>query len=169
LGSVNGNDLFSSFTGALDTTKYFSVTLTPLSGYTLNLDSIAFTIQRSGTGIRNYAVRSSLDGFAANLSASISPANAALSVDGANNFQWVLDATTTAQNGSLITLSSDYDALSSAVTYRFYGWNAEGLGGTFSIDNVNFLGSVTTIPEPSTMALAVIGGFAGLFAMRRKH
>ncbi|MGC3959851.1 MAG: hypothetical protein QM813_18570 [Verrucomicrobiota bacterium] len=56
LGGINGDNNFANFTGALDSTKYFEVTLTPLAGYTLNVDSIGFTIQRSGTGIRSYAV-----------------------------------------------------------------------------------------------------------------
>ena len=169
LGGVNAVDTFSSFTGSLDPAKYLTVTLTPISGFTLNIDTIAFTVQRSGTGIRNYAVRGSGDSFAANLSASISPANTQLAVDGSNNFQWALDATTTAQNGSLITLGTAYDALTSATTFRFYGWNAEGVTGTFSIDNVNIIGSVTATPEPASLVLATLGGIAVLVAVRRKR
>ena len=33
------------------------------------------------------------------------------------------------------------------VTFRFYAWNAEGTGGTFSLDNVNFIGSSTLLTE----------------------
>ena len=168
LGGSTGVDNFASFSGSLDTTKFFEVTLTPQGGFSANLDTITFTIQRSGTGIRNYAVRSSLDGFAANLSASINPANSNLGVDGANNFQWLFDATTTAQNGSLITLNSSYDALTSPVSFRLYGWNAEGTAGTFSIDNVAFAESVVAVPEPSTLVLGALG-ISGLCLVRRKR
>lgn len=168
-GSANGVNDFSTFTGSLNSSIYYSVTITPLAGYTLNLDTIAFTSQRSSTGIRSYAVRSSLDSYAANLPASISPANANLGVGGANDFQVLFDATTTAQNGSLVTLDAAYDALASAVTFRFYGWNAEANTGTFSIDNVNFIGSVTAVPEPSMLTLASLGGAAFFFLVRRKH
>jgi len=169
LGSSNGINDFSTFTGSLDPAKYFEVTLTPQAGFTLDLDSIAFTIQRSGTGIRSYAVRSSLDGFAANLSASISPANVNLGVGANNDFQYLFDANSNAQNGSLVTLGGLYDSLSAPVTFRFYGWNAEAVTGTFSIDNVAFSGSAVVVPEPSSMA--IVGGFGvlGLFMAARRR
>ena len=162
LGGVNGSDDFSTFTGSLDLTRYFEVTLTPQASFSLDVDTIAFTIQRSGTGIRSYAVRSSVNGFAANLPASISPANPNLGVGPGDEFRYLLDANTSAQNGSLITLGPSFDALTSAVTFRFYGWNAEAVTGTFSIDNVVFSGSTTPVPEPGGMAL--VGGF-GLLAL----
>lgn len=169
LGGINLDNNFANFTGTIDLARYYEVTLVPISGFTLNIDTIAFTIQRSGTGIRNYAVRGSDDGFGANLSASISPANVNLAVDGNNAFQYSLDANANAQNGSLISLGAAYDALTSATTFRFYGWNAEALTGTFSIDNVNIVGSVTPVPEPSIIALAALGGGACLLAFRRKR
>ncbi|MFN3752977.1 choice-of-anchor D domain-containing protein [Flavobacterium sp.] len=131
-GATNGSDTFS---GAINTGKYIQVTITPAVGYNLDINSIIFTSQRSGTGPRQYAVRSSVDGYGANLPASISPANANLSVVATNIFQ-TLDSSSSAQNGSVITLGAAYDALSGAVTFRFYGWNAEAAGGTFGIDNV---------------------------------
>jgi hypothetical protein len=169
LGGIDADNNFANFTGSLNSGKYFEVTLTPQAGFTLNLYTIAFTIQRSGTGIRSYAVRSSLDSFAANLSATINPANVALTVGPGDEFRIVTDATTTAQNGSLVALSPAFDTLLSPVTFRFYGWNAEGDGGTFSIDNVAFSGSVTAVPEPSAAAiglLAAVGLFARRFANR---
>jgi len=140
-GATTGSDVF---TGAINTSEYYQVTITPASGYTIDINSITFTLQRSGTGIRQYAVRSSLD-YTTNLPASISPANTNLSVVATNIFQ-VVDASTVANNGSTITLDSSYDALSSAVTFRFYGWNAEATGGTFSIDNVIINGVATAVP-----------------------
>jgi hypothetical protein len=167
LGGIPSDNNFANFTGSLNPAKYFEVTVTPQAGFTLDLDSIAFTIQRSGTGIRSYAVRSDLDGFAANLPASINPANANLSVGAGNEFQWVFDANTSAQNGSLITLGSGFDALSSAVTFRFYGWNADSDGGTFSVDNVNLSGAVVAVPEPTALAILGLGGMALLLRRRR--
>ncbi len=141
LGATNGSD---TFTGVIDLTQYYEVTLTPNAGVSLNLDAIDFTLQRSGTGIRQYSVRSSLDNYAANLTAGFSTANVNLSVVDTpepNIFQ-VSDATTTANTGSQVTLGSLFDAITTAVTFRFYGWNAEGTGGTFSLDNVGFTGLV---------------------------
>ena len=157
LGGVNGSDDFSQFTGSLDPVAYFEVSVSPLALFALQLDSVSFTIQRSGTGIRNYAVRSSLDGFAANLPGNINPANANLGIGPANDFRWQFDAVTTAQNGSRVTLGPSYSDLTSPVKFRFFGWNAEGSGGTFSLDNVSFTGSSRNIPEPSAAALIVLG------------
>lgn len=165
LGGVNGSDDFSQFTGSLDPLAYFEVPVTPLGSFALQLDSVSFTIQRSGTGIRNYAVRSSLDGYAANLPGSINPANSNLGVGPANEFRWQFDAFANAQSGSLVTFGSSFADLTSPVTFRFFGWNAEGSAGTFSIDNVAFTGSTRNVPEPSATALFVLG-FAACGAWR---
>jgi Lamin Tail Domain/Abnormal spindle-like microcephaly-assoc'd, ASPM-SPD-2-Hydin len=135
-GATNGSDLF---VGAINTGEYYQVTLTPSVGYNLDLNSITFTIQRSGTGIRQYAVRSSLDSYANNLPASINPANTNLSVVATNIFQ-IVDTATGANGGSTITLNASYDAITTPITFRFYGFNAEASGGTFSIDDVVFNG-----------------------------
>jgi hypothetical protein len=133
-GAANGSDVF---TGGLDATKYYEVTITSTGTTKFNLDSINFTVQRSSTGVRQWAVRSSADNYASNLAASISPANAVLSVVTTNVFQ-VTDVTTTGQIGSKITLG--YTNLATPVTFRFYGFNAEAITGTFSLNQVTFAG-----------------------------
>lgn len=144
-GAVNSSD---TFTGSINLNEYYSVTLTPQTGFTLSLSSITFTLQRTSTGIRQYAVRSSADNYTTNLPASIAPANANLSVVTGNIFQ-VLDAATTAQTGSTITLgTSSYATVSGPVTFRFYGFNAEATTGTFSIDDVKITGSATATNPP---------------------
>lgn len=144
LGATSGNDLYSSLTGAINTAEYYEVTVTPLAGFTMTLTSITFKLQRSGTGIRTYSVRSSADTYAANLPASINPANTNLSVQTSDIFFWNLDATTSQQSGSTITLSgTDFTNSTTPKTFRFYAWNAEGTGGTFGIDTVMLNGSVT--------------------------
>ncbi|MDR2206558.1 MAG: right-handed parallel beta-helix repeat-containing protein, partial [Flavobacteriaceae bacterium] len=141
-GATNGSN---TFTGVLNTGEYYQVTITPATGYTVDLNSITFTMQRSGTGIRQYMVRSSIDGYTANLSASINPANADLSVVATNIFQ-VADASTSAENGSTITLGgASFTGLTSAVTFRFYALNAEAATGTFGIDNVVINGSASAL------------------------
>jgi len=166
-GATTGVDDFSQFTGSLSLTAYFEVTITPLNLVQLQLDNIAFTVQRSGTGIRSYAVRSSVDGFAANLAASINPANANLGVGPGDEFRVLLDSVTTLQNGSLVTLGPSHASLTSPVTFRFYGWNAEASTGTFSVDNVQFSGSAQgSVPEPTTSALIILG--FGAWSIRRR-
>jgi hypothetical protein len=168
LGGVNASDNFATFSGALDPARYYEVTITPQVGSILDIDTLAFTIQRSGTGIRSYAVRSSLDGFAANLSASISPATTNLLVGPGDEFRWAFDANSSALNGSLVTLGPSFDVLTSPVTFRFYGWNAEALTGTFSVDNVALSGAITSVPEPSVAALFGGLGLLALVFKRRR-
>jgi hypothetical protein len=149
-GATNGTDVF---TGTINTGQYYQVTVSPQLNYRMSLDSITFTLQRSGTGIRQYAVRSDRDNFAANLAAVIEPANANLQVVNDNVLQ-VSDAATTLQDGSKIILSGMND-LEGPVTFRFYGWNAEAAGGTFSIDNVKFSGSATLAAGAPSLSTSV--------------
>jgi hypothetical protein len=139
-GASNGSDVFTSI--ADTTTKYFEVTITPNVGVTLNLSSVSFKWQRSGTGVRQSFVRSSVDGYTNNLAASITPANAALSVVATNKFQ-ITDATTSGTTGCTITLGGvSFSSITTPITFRFYGINAEAVSGTFSIDDVVFSGAV---------------------------
>lgn len=172
LGGVASNNTYSSHTGSLNTGEYYSVTITPNSGYLLSLTDLTFTVQRSGTGIRTYAVRSDAgsDNFSTNLPGSIT-SNTNLSVQSGNIFYWNFDATTTAQTGSTVSLSAAaFQNKATSITLRFYGWNAEAAGGTFSIDNVVINGSVSAIPEPSTYA-AIFGALAlaGVVVHRRRQ
>lgn len=145
LGATDAIDTYNTLTGSINTGEYYQVTLTPSVGYSIALSGITFTTQRSGTGIRTYSVRSSLDGYATDLPASINPSNTNLSVQSPDIFFWNFDATTTAQNGSTITLGVPFSNLTAPVTFRFYAWNAELGTGTFSIDNVTFGGTATAL------------------------
>ena len=150
LGATHNNDVF---TGSIDLGRYYSVTITPQAFFDLDLTSISFTLQRSGTGIRQYAVRSSIDGYAANLPATIDPANASLQVVSGNVFQ-VADAATGALTGSKINLpAAAFSDLTTPVTFRFYSFNAEANGGTFSIDNVQFTGTATISPTAPNLTI----------------
>ena len=137
-GAVNGSDVF---TGSTDPARYYEVTITPATSKKLDLTRISFTLQRSGTGVRQVSVRSDIDNYADNLPASVSPANNNLTVVSPHIFQ-VNDGATTAQEGCTITLNTAYTNLEGAISFRFYGFNAENGSGTFSIDNVKFEGVV---------------------------
>lgn len=140
LGATANSDVF---TGSLDPTKYFEVTISPAGGKKLNLSKLSFTVQRSGTGIRQVAIRSNIDNYAANLPAAIEPANSDLSVVATNIFQISYSASTSSGiNGCTINFGTDFANLASPVTLRFYGFNAVASGGTFSIDNVKIDGKV---------------------------
>jgi hypothetical protein len=158
-GATDGND---TFTGSTDLGKYYTVTLTPQAGFILSLSSISFILQRTGTGIRQYVVRSSADNYATNLPASIVPAATNLSVAAGNIFQ-VSDAATSSQTGSTITLGGPgYTNVSGTLTFRFYGFNAEVVStGTFSIDDVKITGTATAINAPTISDFTPMAGPVG--------
>lgn len=158
-GAANTVDTYSTMIGAINTGEYYEIVLTPVNGYTIALNNMSFTVQRSGTGIRSYAVRTSVDGFTNNLPAAV-VTNTNLSVVGTNEFFWNLDALTSAQNGSTINFFGS--TITSSVSFRFYAWNSEGSGGTFSIDNVNIDGVATgsALPCASPTITAINGNSA---------
>ncbi len=125
-----------------DTGKYLQVTVSPDAGYKMTVSSVGFRAQRSGTGPRYYAVRSSVDNYNANLAASISPANGELEVLENNQFHFVNDIST-GQNGSVVT--PGFDAQTGPITFRFYFYGAEAVTGTFSVDDVVISGVVDTV------------------------
>ena len=149
LGAANGDNVYTNYSGALSTSTYYQVTITPTAGFAYNLSGITFKVQRSSTGVRNFSVRSSADDFATNLPASINPANSNLEVVTDNVFFYNTD-NNTAQVGSTITLSgASFTGLTSPITLRFYGWNSEAAGGNFSIDDVTITGEITALSSTS--------------------
>lgn len=152
-GATNGDNVYTNYTGSLDTSIYYEFTVTPNPGTTYDLTGITFRVQRSGTGVRNYAIRSSADSYTSNLTASINPANTALEVVAGDIFFYNADATG-GQNGSTITLTGpSFTGLTGPITFRFYGYNAEAAGGNFSIDDVAISGNVTTLSSSSFNAI----------------
>ena len=144
---ANGNDAYATYTGAINPAKYYEVTITPTTG-TVTLNSITFNMSRSSTGPRNWAVRSSKDAYAANLPASIAPANANINVQTGNVFFWALDSYTVTggkqEVGSTISLSGpNFTNQTTPTVFRFYPWNAESTAGTFRIDTVRFNGTLS--------------------------
>ncbi|MDQ3047750.1 MAG: M43 family zinc metalloprotease, partial [Bacteroidota bacterium] len=142
--AIDNDTTFASLTGAINTGKYYQVTLTPEYAYSMTLTGLTFNFKRNGTGVRTYSVRSSKDGFASNLVASVSPVNPLLNVRG-NVFYSKYDTTVNIV-GSKITLpAASFKNLIAPITFRIYAWNAEDSTGTFSIDNVSFSGSAGII------------------------
>ncbi len=143
VGALDGDDDYSNYTAALSPSVYYETTLKVLSGYTLDLNTITFAVRRSGTGIRNYVVRSSRDNFNNNLAASTGT-NSKLSVLPGDVFFWNYDSISTAgdQRGSALLLNTQFKGIVDSVVFRFYAWNSESSGGTFSIDNVSFAGTL---------------------------
>jgi len=98
-------------TGALNTgssgSAYFEFTLTPSAGRTLAVTNISFGTRSTSTAPQAFCLRSSLDGYAADLATGTI----------INNSTWAL------KSASLTATSS---VPGSAVTFRIYGYNGTG-------------------------------------------
>ncbi len=115
-GSISSSGFTT--TTSIDANDYyeFSIALNP--GTTLDIDTISFAERRSGTGIRNFTLRSSLDGYAADVVTPIA----------------VPDDTAT--RNQTLTLGSTFDAVTASnITFRIYGYAAEAAGGTWRLAN----------------------------------
>ncbi|HEY6142967.1 MAG TPA: T9SS type A sorting domain-containing protein [Flavobacterium sp.] len=144
LGAINGSNIYTDHTGSLDPNTYFSFTITPNPGTAFDLSKITFKSQRSGTGIRTFSVRSSTDNYTSNLQASVT--SSSVSVQPGNIFFILSDDNTNTTNisaGNTITLFNTN--ISTPITFRIYGWNAESTAGTFSVDDVAITGTITTL------------------------
>lgn len=112
-------------TPTAEPTDFFSFTVTPDTGFTTTLQILELDERRSGTGIRQWTVRSSLDSFASDLQVFAVP-----------------DDTNT-RTSQRIVLGPAFTNLSTAVEFRIFGFEAEAAGGSWRIDNVEVFGFTT--------------------------
>jgi hypothetical protein len=129
-----------------DSLAYFTFTLTPASGYQLNLTSFVFSSTRSFDGPTSLYLRSSLDSFTDNIA--------------------------TVSSGTTINLTTGatYQNLTESIEFRLYGDSGTSSGGILRISDFTFNGSVVAaIPEPSSCA-AIFGAatLAGATWYRRR-
>jgi len=123
-----GNDRYNATAwsnSALDPDDYYTFSLTPNANYKINLSSFEFTLQRSSTGPTNYALRSSLDNFASDITTGAFPMTAALQT---------------------VNLSgSGFQNITTAITFRIYGYTAGSNVGTASVNDFTFNGTTNTL------------------------
>jgi len=114
--------------GAVDPNAYLQFLVSPTTGYYLVLNSVTMVIRRSNTGTpqgagpNNWVLRSSLDGYTSDI---------------ATNSMTYNYATFT------VTLPAAFQTLSSAVTFRLYGYNTtinSGGNSRFVYDNISIQG-----------------------------
>lgn len=129
--------------GALDPTTYLEFTITPNTGYQLDISSVVLTMRRSttgtaaGSGPTSWSLRSSVDGYTSDL--------------GSNSL-------TTGMQNFTVTLGSSFLMRPTGVTFRLYGYNANVTTGGLSrlvMDNVtiNGIGSVLPLTFTGVQAL----------------
>jgi cysteine-rich repeat protein len=113
---------------AVDPADYFAFTVTPAAGFKMSLSGLRLDERRSGSGIRNWSVRSSLDGFTADLGAFMVPDDTLFRI------------------GQLTALGPAFTNLTTPVEFRIYGYAAELPGGTWRLDNVKLNGFTAVGP-----------------------
>jgi hypothetical protein len=136
----------NNWNSAAPGSNFFQFTITPDAGYEVSVSSLSFGYRRTSTGPTSYTVRSSVDGYSADLGAG--------SLTGTD--VW-----------SGISAAFPEETSSSLVTFRIYASDASSASGTLRIDDVKLFGTVSAIPEPSIYALAVGLATLGIVGVRR--
>jgi len=166
VASGNGSFAASGFsTGAWNGADWFGFTVAPTPGWTFSLADLSFSERRSASGIRRWSVRTSLDGFLADVGGGTVPD------DTSTRHQWT-------------DLGAVARAVATPVEVRIYGWEAESGAGTWRLGTsaatgenpLNLLPELrlngtlatagTSAPEPSSLALLATGWCA--WKMRRR-
>lgn len=153
VNAVSQTDLFSSSqwtqSGALDPAEHVGFTFAPEPGWTAVLESVSWDTSRSSTGPQWGQVSLFCNGQSL-----VSSSPFAIGTTLGNQSLDLADF-----------IGSDADLLE----LRFYGWSATGTGN-LRLDNVTVNGSLTSIPEPSSLGLmgsAALGWLA--WQRRRRH
>lgn len=136
---------------AQDLTRYIEFTITAANGYALNLNGNLLTFDSSRNGgtptAASWGVRSSVDGFAANLATGTSGTSG-----------WT--------GGNVALTGNQFNGLTT-ITFRIYSWES-GVNEHLFYDNINLNGSLTPVPEPANIALGIFGlGSLAAFLVRR--
>ncbi|GAB4093243.1 hypothetical protein GCM10028786_21700 [Flaviaesturariibacter terrae] len=126
-GGVQALSVSSSWPASFDNTKYVEFSVAPGSGWRINPTAIAFEIYRSTNGATSYALRSSIDGYGADLATG---------------------TTLTTATATTISLGSVFLGRTGATTFRIYGWG--GTSGDLRIDNLMLRGYAGT-PLPVSL------------------
>ncbi|WP_430411439.1 lamin tail domain-containing protein [Kordia sp.] len=98
----------TSIANAISGNDYMEFTITPNIGFEFSVTTMVFNVQRSNTGLRGIALRSSIDSYAANIDTEMAIAD-----------------NTSVQT---ITFTVNQTGNTAAVTYRIYGWAEGGAG-----------------------------------------
>lgn len=129
-------------TNLFDPAAYFEFTITPNSGYEIDFLSFDYTGQRSETGPPTIEIRSNLDGYLSNIGTQL------------------LDTPLVPISNTVDLTGSEFQNVTTSISFRVYAWGATHGNGSFSINDFTFNGVVSTLPCASTVTWngAWIGG-----------
>ena len=113
----SGWNTTSTLANAVTDGDYIEWAITANSGYTVSVSEIIIDYDRSGTGPSQVAIRTSLDGYVSDIFT-----DASVNSSGEENTFSPTGGTLTSADGGTIT-------------FRLYGYDASGSGGTFDIED----------------------------------
>lgn len=166
VGGVPGTNAFNSDDWNIgtfsETNDYIGFSLRSATGYTLDVTSVSFAVSGSSDAPRTFRM-----GYR---------------VGGVGSFTLSSNYTITGTVTSRLWDFSDFSASSSqAVEFRFYGFGAQSVIGTFSRaigairlgnlmgDDLVLGGTVTPVPEPHEYGIALVAMMVVLVVMRRQR
>jgi hypothetical protein len=115
-------------TGVIDSSEFYSFSITPDACKELNLTQLTFTHRISGSGgAPTVLIRSSLDNFASNIASIAIPAPATV-------------------YNETVALGAAFTGIYSTVEVRFYIQSMAAAGATYRNDNVTVIGTINSLP-----------------------
>ena len=123
------NDRFNSnqWSESFDSSLYFSWTLTPNSGYEMSVGELNVDLQSSKSGPDSIIVRTSMDNFTSNIFTSSHPQSA---------------------NSESYVIPINYNNSEDPLEIRLYALGVNNPGGTFSVNDFQITGVVSTACVP---------------------
>jgi len=143
--NANSYTIGATLDNAIANSDYFTLTLQANATYQFSLDNVVLNFQFSSTGPANWAIFSSVAGFA-------SSGDAIQTWTGiSNNSQQTAD----------LSGVSGLQSASGPIEFRVYGYGATSSGGTGGFEgsgnDIAFNGSVSAVPEPTVVGLLALG------------
>jgi PKD repeat protein len=148
LGGHQSDSLYNQLTGSLNPSRYYEFTVSPEVGKSISPSAITFRVNRSATGPRTFAIRSSASGspFSTNITGSVIPGSPYLGMAASNTvFFFKRDTTVMVTSGKVSLSGANYVNVPGPITFRIYAWNAEDADGYFTVDSVGLNGNVGII------------------------
>lgn len=123
--------------------KFFSLQLAADTGFAIDFENLIYVSDATGSGPNQFAIRSSIDGFAANI------------------------ATPDESGGTIDLTGAQFQGVSGDVEFRIYGVGANNSSGQFGVHEFTFNGAVSAVPEPAAVSSLLL--LCGTVAFRRRR
>ncbi len=130
IAGTNATDRYNAngWGATFDGNDHYSFTLTPSSGFKIDFSSFVFVTQISPTNPpTTFQLRSSVDNYASNI------------------------GSVTSTGGSVSLSTSNYQGITSAITFRLYAFGGSSATATFSVNSFTFNGTVSSAAAAPTI------------------